>query len=117
VVIDDDEQSPPVGSRVVRPHITSRRPGMFVRPRTTSWSRSRRRGAAWRHTDRPLVVRTSAKLSGVVGQLTGRAGEVAICMDFDGPIAPDLPGPGGGPAATGMVELLGRWPTATPPWP
>jgi trehalose 6-phosphate phosphatase len=70
-----------------------------------------------RHTDRPLVVSTSAKLSGVVGQLTGRAGEVAICMDFDGPIAPIVQDPAAARPLPDMVELLGRWPTATPPWP
>jgi hypothetical protein len=96
-----------VGSRVVRTPITS----------PATWHVRAPAHDVMEHTDRPLVVRTRAKLSGVVGQLTGRAGEVAICMDFDGPIAPIVQDPAAARPLPGMVELLGRWPTATPPWP
>jgi hypothetical protein len=60
---------------------------------------------------------TGANLDQVVGQLAGRAGAVAICLDVEGTIALIGDDPQAARPLPGCWGCSGRWPTGTPRWP
>jgi trehalose 6-phosphate phosphatase len=50
---------------------------------------------------------TGARLAAAAARLSARAGEVALCLDFDGTLAPIVEDPEAARPLAGVVELLG----------
>jgi trehalose 6-phosphate phosphatase len=58
----------------------------------------------------------SGSLAGQAARLSARAGQVALCLDFDGTLSPIVDDPEAARPLAGVVELLGPLATGAPPW-